>query len=241
MSKLSKDKYNELFKLRAEGKLEPMECTKSLFRLLEKIYFENMSILDVPCGTGHYLRKLRNLGKVNYLGIDRDEDALKIAIKIWKDEPNVRFMLGDINKIDLPDNNKDVVYCYNLLLHLADYKDAVAELFRVSKKYIFIRSLFGEKTIIRGSDTPKDYAGIFPEKSYYNSYSRDVITSFVKSLGKCKIKFIDDNLVIPGDLLRKQAEILGTVVSKFTQTNNNKQEWDGIELQYEVMVIEKGA
>ena len=66
MKQLTAKKYRELFKLRAEGKLDDMECTKNLYKLLKPLYFNGIKILDVPCGVGHYFRKIKELGGINY-------------------------------------------------------------------------------------------------------------------------------------------------------------------------------
>ena len=39
MTKLTAKKYRKLFKLRAEGKLDDMECTKRLFDVLKPLLF----------------------------------------------------------------------------------------------------------------------------------------------------------------------------------------------------------
>lgn len=239
MGRLSKEKYNELFRLRASGKLEPMECTKSLFKVMERYYTSGMSVLDIPCGTGHYYKKIKELGPMEYIGIDMDEGALLIATDVWKNALHANFMKGNINNIPLDNNSQDIVYCHNLLLHLRDYKKPISELFRVSKRYIFIRSLFDKETVIRESNTPKDYKGIFPKKSYYNTYNIDEVLEFIKSLGKVKMSVLDDNGVISVKQVREQAVSINAEKSKLTQSNSGKQEWDGIDLNYKLIIIEK--
>jgi ubiquinone/menaquinone biosynthesis C-methylase UbiE len=241
VKKLTAEKYRELFRLRAEGKLDHMECTKSLYRLLKPLYFRGMKILDVPCGVGHFFRKLRELGEIEYLGIDLDPVSIKIAREIWKNAPNAKFEVGDIKKLNLEDNSMDVVYCYNLLLHLESYESALRELFRVSKKYLLVRSLFDEKTQIRKVDVSEDYFDVYKTGfAYYNTYARDDIIKFLRKLGPCKIKFIDDNVVIPESDIKKQAEILGVDESEFARGGGEKkQSLKEMQLNYEVLFLEK--
>lgn len=241
MGELTAEKYRELFKLRAEGKLDDMECTKKLYEILKPIYFKGMSILDVPCGVGHYYRKLKELGEINYIGIDLDSEAIEMAKDVWKDDKNVKFSVGNASGLDLEDKSIDVVCCYNLLLHLPDYKEPVQELFRVSKKYIIIRSLFDEKNFINKFNAAEDYREVYKEGVfYYNTYARKNVEEFVKSFGPCKVKFVPDNIKIPEENLRKQEEALNIDSGEFARGEaDKKQDWKGLKLNYEILFIEK--
>jgi len=241
MKKLTAKKYRELFKLRAEGKLEDMECTKSLYNLLRGIYFKGMKVLDIPCGVGHYFRKIRELGEIEYLGIDLDSEAIGIAKEIWKGVPNVRFEVQDITKLNLEDSSMDVVYCYNLLLHLKSYEEALRELFRVSKRYLLVRSLFDKKEKIRQVKVSNDYFEVYKSGfAYYNTYARDHVVEYLKSLGPCKTTFMKDTVAIPKTSLKAQAKVLGVKASEFTRGGENKkQRLKTMPLNYEVLFIEK--
>lgn len=240
-STLSAKKYRELFKLRAEGKLDYMECTKRLFDILKPLYFRGVKILDVPCGVGHYYRKIKELGEVEYIGVDLDSEAVKLAKDVWTDDKNANFESSDATKINVEDNSVDIVVCYNLLLHLKDYKDVVKELFRVSKKYIIIRSLFDKYHSMNTMSVSEDYKKVYPDgRICYNTYSREDVMRFLNSLGKCKITFINDNIPIPKENLEKQQKILGVDSSEFAiGADKNNQDWKGLKLNYEVLFIEK--
>lgn len=241
MKELTAKKYRELFRLRAEGKLDDMECTKSLYKILKPIYFDGIKILDIPCGVGHYFRKLKELGNIDYLGIDSDSKAIETAKEIWKNEPNARFDVQDVSNLDLKDNSIDIIYCYNLLLHLKDYKEALRELFRVSKKYIIVRSLFNEKENIKSLDIARDYLDVYPSgEVYYNTYSREDVTKFLKDLGSSKFKFIEDNPSIPRENIEKQKKLLKVDSFEFTKEGGNRrQKYKRLELNYEILFIEK--
>lgn len=156
MKRLTAEKYRELFRLRAEGELDHMECTKHLYEILKPLYFEGMKILDVGCGAGHYYRKLRELGAIDYWGVDIDEGAIEIANEVWGEDPNVAFGIRDANDLNFKDNSFDVVICYNLLLHLGGYKNALKEMFRVARKFLIVRSLFGDGEKIRTERVTND-------------------------------------------------------------------------------------
>lgn len=229
--------------------MDHMECTKSLYKLLEKLYFKGIKILDVPCGPGHYFRKISELGEIEYFGIDLDPRAIEMAKEIWKDAPNAKFDVQDISKLNLEDNSINVVYCYNLLFTLKNYKEALKELFRVSKKYILVRSLFDEKENTQSFNIDEDYLEAYFQvyntflnsgTVQYKTYARGEIIKFLKSLGNCKIKFIKDNVAIPKENIEKQAKMLGVDVSEFTTgAGDKKQDWKGLSLNWEVLFIEK--
>lgn len=241
MKQLTAKKYRELFKLRAEGKLDDMECTKSLYKILKPLYFNGMKILDIPCGVGHYFRKIRELGNIDYLGIDFDSKAIDMAEEIWKDAPNARFEVQNVFNLSLKGDSMDIVFCHNLLLHLSDYKDALRELLRVSKKYLIIRSLFDEKKSINSVDVAKDYLDVYPSgKIWYNTYARNDVAQFLKNLGPCKFKFIKDNPLVSQEGIVKQKKLLRVDSSEFAKGGGKKrQEFKGMKLNYEVLFIEK--
>lgn len=240
MGDLTADKYRELFKLRAKGVLDDMECTKTLYSILKPLYFKGMKILDVPCGVGHYYRKLRELGEIDYLGVDLDAKAIEMAKDIWKDDSKAKFEVNDVKSMNLANNSIDVVCCYNLFLHLSDYKESMRELFRVAKKYIIIRSLFDTSPETHKFSASEGYGEVYTQGVfYYNTYSRTDVTNFVKDLGECKLKFIPDNIKIPEKNLKTQETALGVNSNEFARSVDKKQEWKGLKLNYEVLFIEK--
>jgi len=240
-NKITAKKYRELFRLRAEGKLDSMECTKSLYKILEGVYFDGMRILDIPCGVGHYFRKISELDNIHYVGVDRDLAAIEIAKDIWRDSPNTRFYVQDIFNCNLEDNHFDVVYSYNFLLHLNDYKAPLRELFRVCKRHLIVRSLFNEESSVNSYSVAEDYLNVYPSgKVYHNTYARESIKEFLGELGQCRIKFMKDNSLIPQEGIEKQARLLSVDPSEFSMGGNGKKEyWKGSLLNYEVLFIEK--
>ncbi len=241
MGELTAEKYRELFRLRAEGKLEDMECTKSLFNLLKKLQVSPTSILDVPCGVGHYYRKLRELGNFDYIGLDLDKKSIEMARDVWKDASKAHFEVRAIDNTGLPDNSIDTVICYNLLLHLRDYKNAVRELFRVTKKHLIIRSLFGASAFSTRFDAPPDYRDVYPAGVYYyNTYAKSDVEAFVRSLGPpARIQWVPDNAKILEGSLEKQQKALGVDAREFARGDGRSEGWKGLNLNYEVLIIEK--
>lgn len=103
-----------------------------LFKIVKPL--KPISILDVGCGEGFTLKKLaeRKIGKKN-AGIDYSKDAIELGKKIY---PQLSLAEGDVYALNYPDNSFDVAICTEVLEHLEDPKKAVAEIKRVSAKYI---------------------------------------------------------------------------------------------------------
>ncbi|KAF9091483.1 argonaute 1 [Mortierella sp. AM989] len=95
-----------------------------------------MKILDVGCGPGSITIDLAELvpdGSV--IGIEYTSDPLSkaLALAIERGIMNVEFRVGDIHKLDFPDNTFDVVHVHQVLQHIADPVQAMREMRRVTK------------------------------------------------------------------------------------------------------------
>lgn len=91
------------------------------------------SILDVGCGEGFTLEKLRKARIGTHL---EGVDYLDLAIKLGKKEhPDLTLKKGSIYDLKYKDNSFDVVICSEVLEHVEDPQKGLEELVRVSKKY----------------------------------------------------------------------------------------------------------
>lgn len=114
-------------------------------------------ILDVGCGEGFTLLKLKNekIGK-SLSGIDNLDTAIKIGKKI---HPTLNIKKGDIYKLPYPDNSFDLVLCMEVLEHLDKPKAALKELRRVSSKYVLLsvpnEPYFTAQRFLRGQNVKK--------------------------------------------------------------------------------------
>jgi len=91
------------------------------------------SILDVGCGEGFTLEKLRERNIGDQL---EGVDFLDLAIELGKKEhPKLNLKTGSIYDLDYKDNSFDVVICSEVLEHIDDPAKGLKELVRVSKKY----------------------------------------------------------------------------------------------------------
>ena len=88
---------------------------------------ENRRILDVGCGLGTYVRKLRAFSQDVY-GVDIDSDKVAEAQKELE-----HIYLAPAEKLPFPDRYFDVVLLHEVLEHVSDDRQAVAEGFRTTK------------------------------------------------------------------------------------------------------------
>ncbi len=105
---------------------------KVMFAVLKQV--KPVKILDVGCGEGFTLVNLnRNkIGKV-YEGIDNSRDALKLGKRMY---PKLEIKYGSIYKLPYKDNSFDLLICTEVLEHLDEPEKAIAELRRVTSKYV---------------------------------------------------------------------------------------------------------
>ncbi len=179
---------------RARGVLPEMESTKQLVKLVSGMYKPGMTVLDVGCNAGHYLRGLHRLDPtLAYTGIDAYPSYIEQALEIFADDPNAQFAVKSILDPLYPNDPRDISYCCNVLLHLPDFRVPVRNILASTTQVCFIRSLFGEYTTIvrRARDHELDKHGDPVRFIFQNTWEESLFTTFVESLG-WKVEFIED-------------------------------------------------
>jgi ubiquinone/menaquinone biosynthesis C-methylase UbiE len=127
-----------------------------LDELIDLIGIGSLSnILDAGCGEGFVINHIyeRYKNENMYIeGIDIMKEALEIAKSL---NPNIRFSIGDIYKLDYPDNCFDLVLATEILEHLGNPEKAIEEIKRVTRKYVIAsvprEPIWRIANIIRGS------------------------------------------------------------------------------------------
>jgi ubiquinone/menaquinone biosynthesis C-methylase UbiE len=178
--------YGQTMEDRALGKAPLMEQIKQLVPLFKSVYKPGMSVLDIGCGVGHFFPALNKFGKIDYLGIDVTKSYIERAKRIFKDVKNAKFQVGDI--FDLKLNKEfDTVICYMVLPFIPDYKKALDELSKVTKKDLFIRLLLspGHTYIIKRYLDEKKF-------NYYNIYYEKEFVEYLNKIGFEDVKVYDD-------------------------------------------------
>ena len=126
-----------------------MESAKAVCRILARYYQPGMTVLDVGCGCGHYLLSLRNRldEAVDYRGVDKTPYYVELARQAFPGED--RFQVAEAEALPLADRSVDMAICINVLPNLRPPIDkALAELIRVARRLVLIRTLFADLNYI---------------------------------------------------------------------------------------------
>lgn len=100
---------------------------------------EGDTILDVACGNGNYYPFFTEVVGLEYTGCDLSENMVAICKENY---PDGEFIRGDAADLPFEDNEFDIVFCSDLLLHVpVETQEAVlAELWRVASKYVVVQT-----------------------------------------------------------------------------------------------------
>lgn len=98
-----------------------------------------ISLLEVGCSSGYYSEIIQPVAPgFTYSGCDYSDAFIAMAHRLY---PALPFQVQDATRLGYADNQFDVVVSGCCLLHIPDYKAAIAETARVASKYaIFHRT-----------------------------------------------------------------------------------------------------
>lgn len=174
--------YGEVMYRRAIGELPEMESSKAAAKILREHVRPGDAVLDVGAGPGHYLRSYRAAINVpfEYTGLDATPSYVALARKAFSNDPHAQFREGDIFNLSYPDQSFDIVTCNNVLLHLPNIIKPMAELLRVARRAVLIRSLVGTRSFAVREVYPAepaefDDAGEPRKFFFYNIYSETYV------------------------------------------------------------------
>ncbi|MEK7208950.1 MAG: pseudaminic acid biosynthesis-associated methylase [Patescibacteria group bacterium] len=152
------------------------------------------TIFEVGCNIGNQLSLLSQMGFNNLTGIEINARAVKTAKKRL---PNANIIQGSALALPFPNNYFDLVFTAGVLIHIrpGDVEKAMAEIHRVSKRYIWGFEYFApirEEIIYRGhknrlwkTDFARLYRDLFPdlmllqEKRYQYSTDKNIDSMFL--------------------------------------------------------------
>ncbi len=116
-----------------EGKLFDNLEKQLILRLIRPKNGE--SLLDIGCGTGHFLRWFKNSG-LRISGVDNSADMLNIAKKDLNEGTELK--LTNAEKLPYPENKFDIVTMITTLEFLDKPEVSLKEAIRVAKKRVFL-------------------------------------------------------------------------------------------------------
>ncbi|MCK4590031.1 MAG: class I SAM-dependent methyltransferase [Nanoarchaeota archaeon] len=117
--------YNKIAKLYQETEeviQKKYIVQPSFFNLCGNV--ENLSVLDLACGSGYFTRLLKQKGANRVVGIDISEEEIKIAREIEKrDHLGIDYVIGDVADFNLSDLGSFDLATAAFLLHYAQTKE----------------------------------------------------------------------------------------------------------------------
>jgi ubiquinone/menaquinone biosynthesis C-methylase UbiE len=193
------------------NKPEQVKFFEEIIRLYLK---DDVSVLDACCGIGDLLFFLSQLNpNARFTGVDKAEFLIDEARSHFADNSNVTFEPGDIYALaeQFGKNAFDLSVCKQTLSWLPSYERPVEELMAVTRRAVFISSLFYDgridfETRVREHTTE---AGRDGYNAFYNVYSFPVFREFCLERGAKDVVGFDFNIGI--DLPRPaNADRMGT-------------------------------
>jgi 2-polyprenyl-3-methyl-5-hydroxy-6-metoxy-1,4-benzoquinol methylase len=118
------------------GRLIAEEQGRVLANFVGRI--KDRQILDVGTGTGRAALLLAR-GGARVTAVDASAQMLAVAERRAQEEHlSVRFLVGDVHRLEFADRAFDVVISLRVLMHAADWRKSVAELCRVADRLVII-------------------------------------------------------------------------------------------------------
>jgi SAM-dependent methyltransferase len=114
-------------------------------------------VLEVGCGTGNYAIALGELAGCSCVGIDPSEQMLS---KAKQRSAGVAFQVGRAESLDYPEGSFDLVFCVDVIHHVADRLRYFQGAFRALKPGGSICTVTDSEWIIRHREVLSKY---FPE------------------------------------------------------------------------------
>lgn len=172
----------------------------------------NYKILDACCGIGHLDYFFSSLSpNSQFFGIDQTSFLIDEAKKLCSDKKNVSFEVDDLYNIPKKYPKEfDVTINWKTISWLPYYDECMKSLFAVTKKHIFLSSLFYDGDIdfeikVREFKKEKAKNGF---NQFYNIYSYPKFKKFLYELGAKSVKSY--NFEIDIDIPKSTIDHMGT-------------------------------
>ena len=148
---------------------------------------KSLSVLDVCCGSGMISEYYAKVG-AKVTGVDLSEEAIERA-KIRKERYGFEadFKVADVTNLPFSDNSFDIVSVHDGLHHIVEHKEAIKELFRVSKKGIII--IEPAKSLITKISVATGFSLQYEGEDFVYRFEEKQIRQWLIDLG-CKKVFV---------------------------------------------------
>lgn len=195
--------------------IEPRRSTVALCDFVAKTLNSSVSniskAIDVGCGGGANIYHLsRILPKATWTGVDFAGKYFSIANRYFEDNKKYNLITGDFYELTeiFEPQLFDVAFSIQTLTWLPEYESAMEQIMAVTKKWIFVTSLFSEFNVdVKSNVYEYDREWTLKEDSpyNYNIYSLGRFRDFCLKYGAKEIIaedfIIDIHLPEPDDML----------------------------------------
>lgn len=185
---------------------EPYRSTLHLCNFVKRTVDVNLpyEAIDVGCGGGgniFHLHKL--LTKTSFVGLDWADEFFELGKRFMKDA-NCHFIKGDFYELEKNFGEKsfDLVFSIQTLSWLLRYEEALEQLLKISRRWVFVTSLFTDfhvdviSKIFEYTKNKNGWKTKYPY--YYNIYSFERFRDFCLLHGAKEV--IAEDFVIDIDL-----------------------------------------
>jgi len=119
---------------------QPREDFVALARAVEATGVVDPLIIETGCGSGWNAEVLAHLLKrpLRYIGMDYSRAMVKLGQKNY---PNHTFVTGDATTLPFSDGACDVLVSGTVLMHVMDYRQAIAESRRVARSWCIFHTV----------------------------------------------------------------------------------------------------
>jgi len=117
----------------------PRDDVQALLTLLEPVVEAGTTVLEVGAGGGHISEiLLARLPQIEYSGLDISPASMRVASQRY---PGRRFTVGSAYELPFADDEFDVVIDGVALLHMDQWRTALAEYARVAAHHVILHGL----------------------------------------------------------------------------------------------------
>ncbi|MEG2291501.1 MAG: glycosyltransferase [Clostridium sp.] len=160
-------------------------------------YVKDRIVIDAASGSGYGSMILSKAGARSVRGFDISEEAVDSAKHNYREYKNVKFEVGDVTRLNVPDSSADVFVSFETIEHIECGDDLISEANRIlADEGIFIVS-----TPNRNATNPGLLSGEKPQNIYHSfEYSP------LEFIGKLSSKF--DIVKLYGQTVNENIEII---------------------------------
>jgi SAM-dependent methyltransferase len=220
------DDYVSLMRDRASGALPDMGSALRVVELVRGMADGPVSVLDVGCAAGHFLRTFKRQGVAlsKYVGLEIDPMMVAAANSVWAAEihaGDVQFINEDLERFDRTDRY-DFVICVNAFMYFASAAAALTRLLKAVRGRLLVRSYFSDANyrIIRAQTRLNhdksnveeidvfDADGNMVCYDFWNIYSQTFIEASIARIDPAaKIEWIEDRNVLSSLAQERELDI----------------------------------